>query len=181
MLNTSPDGCLKMLTFNDVEKLRCARKVIAFKKAHPDADVEVDIFNAFIDANAARIDAVRQSIWPKMADKKHWTGLTLADRVSKVGAPMDKIHEVDYPRLSWYVHSGLTGVFNLKSETFLNLYTQACHLAAECYREILETIIPKFHINKATTDIDSRLFVAKALPLNDDPNVEAWLMRSLQK
>ena len=181
MLTMIPNSGFKMLAFNDVEKLRCARKVISYKSAHPDADVDTSIFQSFIDANATRIEALRKSIWPNMEDKQHWTGLRLANRVSQVGTKMSEIYQVNYPRLSWYAHSGLVGVFNLKAETFLNLYTQACYLAAECYREVLETVILKFHINKATTDIDSRLFVAKALPLNDNPEVEARLMRQIQK
>jgi hypothetical protein len=105
MLNIIPGCALKMLAFNEVEKLRCARKVISYQTALPDADVDTAIFQAYIDTNATRIDALRENIWPKMADRQHWTGLRLAERVSQAGASMGKIYEVNYPRLSWYVHS----------------------------------------------------------------------------
>ena len=83
-----------------------------------------------------------------------------------------RIYEVDYPRLSWYVHSGVTGVINLKSETFVHLCANAFSLAADSYREVLEAIVRKFKIDKAISKIDLKLYAAKAFPFNDDPEIE---------
>ncbi len=180
MLEVTPNGWIKMLAFNDVERLRSARKVVAYKEAHPDADIDLTSYKPFIANNEMRIDALRKSIWSKPADNYHWTGLRFADRVSQLGAPMDRIYEVDYPRLSWYVHSGVTGVINLKSETFVHLCANAFSLAADSYREVLEVIIRKFRIDKAISKIDFKLYAAKAFPFNDDPEIEDWLTRSIQ-
>jgi Family of unknown function (DUF5677) len=180
MLEATPGGWIKMMAFHDVERLRSARKVVAFKKAHPDADIDLDIYEKFIRENEARIDALRKSCWSKPEDKHHWTGVRIADRVMHVGAPMDRIYEVDYPRLSWYAHSGLTGVLNFRAEAFVYLCANAFSLAADCYREILEVIIRRFKIDKATRNIDFRLYAAKAFPFNDDPEINDWLTRSIQ-
>jgi hypothetical protein len=180
MLEVIPNGWIKMLAFHDVERLRSARKAVAYKEAHPDADIDLSSYKPFIANNEKRIDALRKSIWTKPADKRHWTGLRFADRVSQLGAPLDRIYEVDYPGLSWYVHSGLTGVINLKSETFVHLCANAFLLAADSYREILERIIRKFELAKGIPKIDFKLFAAKAFPFNDDPDVEDWLTRSIQ-
>ena len=56
-------------------KMRCARKVVKFKSAHPDADVDINIFNSFIDAHAGRIDALRKSISPTMVARAAKTKL----------------------------------------------------------------------------------------------------------
>jgi hypothetical protein len=56
--------------------------------------------------------------------------MRLADRIVQLGAPMDRIYKVNYPRLSWYVHSGVTGIVNLKSETFVHLCANAFSLVA---------------------------------------------------
>ncbi len=180
MLEVIPNGWTKMLVFSDVERLRSARKVVAFKETHPDADIDLTTYRPFIAENEQRIDALRKNVWPRPADRYHWTGLRFADRVSQLGPPMDRIYQLDYPRLSWYVHSGLTGVRNLKSEAFVHLCAHAFSLAADSYREILERIIRKFKIDKAIPRIDFKLFAAKAFPFNDDPEVEDWLTRSIQ-
>ena len=181
MLKVTPNAWIKISAFRDVEKLRCARKVVSFKNTHPDADIDTDIFKSFIDGNETRIKALSRSVWLKITDKQHWTGIRIAERVEQIGPPMDKIYEVDYPRLSWYVHSGLTGVLNIPAETFVYLCSYAFWLAAECYREILEVMISRFEIDKGIKNIDSKLFAAKAFPFNDDPDIEAWLMRSIQE
>jgi hypothetical protein len=180
MLEATSNGWIKMVAFDEVERLRSARKVVAYKTAHPDADIDLTSYTPFIANNQKRIDALRKSIWSKPADKYHWTGLRFADRVSQLGAPMDRIYEVDYPRLSWYVHSGVTGVINLKSETFIHLCANAFSLAADSYREVLEVIIRKFKIDKAINKIDFKLYAAKVFPFNDDPEIEDWLTRSIQ-
>lgn len=180
MLETTPNGWIKMVALDEVERLRSARKVVAYKLAHPDADIDLTSYLSFIAGNEKRIDALRKSIWSKPTDRFHWTGLRFADRVSQLGAPMDRIYEVDYPRLSWYVHSGVTGIINLKSETFIHLCANAFSLAADSYREVLETMIRKFKIAKAIDKIDFKLYAAKAFPFNDDPEIDDWLTRSIQ-
>jgi hypothetical protein len=137
MLETTPNAWIKMVAFNDVERLRCARKVVSFKNAHPDIDIDLSTYQQFIRLNETRIDAVRKSCWPQMKDKHHWTGIRIADRVSQL-------------------------------------------LAAECYREILELMVRRFKIDKAIKNIDFKLYVAKAFPFNDDPEIEDWLTRSIQ-
>ena len=181
MLEVTPNGWIKMLAFDEVERLRSARKVVKYKQSRPDADVDLTSYLPFIANNEKRIDSLRASIWPKPTERYHWTGLRFADRVARVGAPMTRIYEVDYPRLSWYVHSGVTGIVNLKSETFVHLCANAFWLAADSYREVLEVIIRKFKIDKAIRKIDLKLYAAKAFPFNEDPEIEDWLTRSIQE
>ena len=181
LLETMPNAWIKMVAFDEVERLRTARKVVRYKQAHPDADIDLGSYLPFIANNEKRVDALRKSIWSKSTAKYHWSGIRFAERVASLGAEMDRIYEVDYPRLSWYVHSGVTGVINLKSETFVHLCANAFSLAADSYREVLEAIIRKFKIEKAISNIDFKLYAAKVFPFNDDPEIEDWLTRSIQE
>ena len=180
MLHIVPNGWLKVMIFNDVERLRCARKVVAFKSKHPDTQVDVSTFDEFINSNAARVDALAKSTWASPTDRQHWSGMRIGERVALLGSSMHKIYEVDYPRLSWYAHSGLTGVLNLPSETFVHLCANSFWLASECYLELLNSIIRRFDLEKAITNLDAKLLAARALPFNDDPETEEWLLRSIQ-
>ena len=180
LLEVTPNGWMKMVAFDEVERLRSARKVVAYKRTHPDAEIDLTSYLPFIANNENRIDAFRKSLWSKPTDRYHWSGLRFSERVARLGGPVDRIYEVDYPRLSWYVHSGVTGVVNLKSETFVHLCANAFSLAADSYREVLEVIIRKFKIDRATNKIDFKLYAAKAFPFNDDPEIEDWLTRSIQ-
>jgi hypothetical protein len=181
LLEKTTDGCIKMLAFSDVERLRSARNVVAFKAAHPDADIDLTTYTAFITKDEKRLDALKLSIWPKGANKYHWSGLGLDKRIAHLNSPvMDRIYVVDYPRLSWYVHSGVTGILNLKAEAFVHLCANAFWVAAVSYRESLEVIIRKFRIRKAVNKLDDKLDAAKLFPFNDDPEIEDWLKRSIQ-
>lgn len=180
LLEMNPNAWIRMVTFNDVERLRCAREIVSFKQKNPAADVDLTTYEEFIRRHSARLDSVRHSVWPKMKYRYHWTGIDIGERATQVGPPMDRIYKLDYPRLSWYVHSGLTGILNLEAIAFIYICSNAFFLAAESYREIIEVIIRKFQMNKAIAKIDEKLFAAKAFPFNDDPEIEAWLTRSIQ-
>ena len=180
MLELVPNASIRMLLFDEVERLRSARQVVAYKESHPDADIDLTSYTPFIAKHGKRIDSLRRNVWPKPADRFHWTGVRLADRVKMVGAPIDKIYQVDYPRLSWYVHSGVTGVVNFPPEAFVHLCANAFYLAADSYREILEAVIRKFKLNKGVKKLSQKIEAAKLLPFNEDPEIEAWLARSVQ-
>jgi hypothetical protein len=163
------DAVKKILTFSDVEKLRAARKIVKFKAAHPAAAVDASIHASFISNDAIRIEAERAAVWPGVKKVSHWSGLDLSQRVALLKAPFDEIYEVEYPELSWYVHSGLTGFVNLKAETFNMLAAKQNKLAGECYIVLLTAIIDEFGIEKADAKIKNKLKLAKMLPFTDSP------------
>jgi len=142
LLEVTPMGWLKMLAFVDVEKLRCARKIVKFAKSHPTSGVETSTFEAFIATKENQIDHKQRILWPTLTRVGHWSGLKLGVRVKQLGDPFDAIYEVQYPRLSWSVHSGLTGIVNLKAETFAHMCADAFKLSADAYCEVLKASHP---------------------------------------
>lgn len=167
LLDTIPDAEKKILTFCDVEKLRAAKKIVKFKTANPAADVNPSVFDAFITNNAHRIDSERKTLWPNVQKVQHWSGLNLRERVALLKAPFDEIYEVNYPEMSWYVHSGLTGFVNLQASTLNMMAAKQNKLAGECFVVLLTAIIDAFEIEKTDAKIKNKLKLARMLPFTD--------------
>ena len=179
LIDLIPDGLTKIMEFTDVEKLRCARKILRFKAANPAAEVDTSLYSSFVANNENRIDAAKRMLWPTAKMLSHWSGLDLPRRVALVRSPFAEIYEVSYPQLSWYVHSGLTGIVNLKAETFTLVCGRAFKLATDSYSEVLMTVIREFKISKTNEKIEDKLKAAKLLPFTDTPEEADKLLRAL--
>jgi hypothetical protein len=181
LIDAIPDAVEKILAFSDVEKLRAARKIVKYKGANPAAAVDASVHATFIANNEKRIDTERNRVWPGVKRVEHWSALNLADRVALVKAPFEEMYNVEYPELSWYVHSGLTGFVNLQAATFNMLAAKQNKLAGECYIVLLAGIIAELGIEKADAKIGNKLKLAKMLPFTDTQEqgreLEAELLR----
>jgi hypothetical protein len=184
LMATVPDAAAKVKLFDDVEKLKSARRIVAFKNAHPDALVLTTSHTDFIAARATTIDADEAAMWPpKKAGKKpvvnHWTQLKLSERAECLGDPFHEIYELQYAQLSWYAHSGLTGVSGLSGETFAKLAGVALKIAVDAYMEIMHTVIDEFKIYKADPQIKARMQYAKLMPFTDGEQALDTIRRGL--
>jgi hypothetical protein len=181
LINAVPDSVKKMLTFTDVEKLRSAKRIVAFKSANPSAQVDATIYDQYIASNGARIDAERAALWPgvKNTDLRHWANMNLAQRVEILNAPFEELHAVNYPQLSLYVHSGMTGIVNLQKESFRALAGVAFTVVLQSYMIVLTAIIDEFKISSANEKIKDKMTLAKMLPFTNGPTEELALTRAL--
>jgi uncharacterized protein DUF5677 len=179
LIDAIPDAVKKILAFSDVEKLRAARKIVKYKAANPTAAVDASIHGAFIASEAKRIEDERSAVWPGVKRLTHWSGLDLPRRVARLKAPFEEMYEVEYPELSWYVHSGLTGFVNLRAESFNMLAGKPNKLAGECYIVLLTAIIDEFGISKADVKKENKLRLAKMYPFIDSPADRAQVEREL--
>jgi uncharacterized protein DUF5677 len=168
LLSLIPNAVEKMLLYVDLEKLKAAEKTVAFKKANPTVDVDTVVFERYVETQSARIRADARSVWPGKSPR-HWSEKTLEDRAKFLRAPFDEIFAVDYARVSWYVHPGLTGVLNVDSQFFVHLCASAFHIATTSYKELLLAIIREFKISRATENIEKLLRLADRFPLADTP------------
>lgn len=180
LLEVFPNAALKVNEFIDVEKLRCARKIVAFKDANPNTDLDTTEYVAYVTRNGERVDRIRQTVWPNIKRLNHWSGLPLGGRVALLKAPFDQLYEVDYPRLSWYTHPGLTGIVNLRPQTFTYVCSYAFKLAADSYSEVLKTLIRKFSLVKTNEKIERKLHIATIFPFTNTPEEVGVLTRSIQ-
>jgi Family of unknown function (DUF5677) len=185
LVDKIPQGWAKMVFFPEIEKLRSARQMVDFANKNPSRAIDVSSQASFVKNNQQRIEGNHRTLWPprkpggKLPELKHWSDLNLADRTNLLGEPFDAMYRFEYPRLSWYVHSGLTGVANLPAEFFLNLHGYALGLAFSCYTQILESVIHELKIDRAVDKIHKALKLATLLPFSKNPEQEAALCREL--
>jgi len=178
LIDVIPNSCEKMIALVDVEKLKCARKIIKFKTDHPAAKVDTTTYDAFVANNGTSVDSLQATLWPtKKVD--HWSGRDLRSRVTLLKAPFEEIYDVSYPRLSWQVHSGLTGVVNLQPETFTLMCGEGFRLAVESYLETLSAMIQEFKLAKADEKIQGKMKAAKMMPFTQSPQQAQQLLQEL--
>jgi hypothetical protein len=180
LLEVVPNAAVKMNAFVEVEKLHCARKAVAFKTSNPQADVDTTPYTESIVYNGDRVDRIRKNLWPKIQRLHHWSGLPMRDRVAQLKSPFDQLYEVDYPRLSWYSHPGLTGIANLAPEVFTYICSYAFKLAADSFAEVLQILIRKFGIAKTNEKIEHKLHIARIFPFTNTQEQADALTRSIQ-
>jgi hypothetical protein len=184
LLDRVPHATEKMIVSVEVEKLRCARKAVAFGTTNLGAKVDT-IFESFIREKGSGIDAKHRRLWPnkeqseKLRIVRHWSGLDLNARVRLLEEPFNRIYVLEYPKMSWYVHPGLTGVVNVNTEAFTLICSSAFKLPADAYWEVLKAVIQKFKIEKANEQIHRKMKVAQLLPFTDDPDQENALLESI--
>lgn len=180
LLEQLPDATLKMIEYAEFEKLRTAKRVVKFKEDNRGLDMDIQVYESFITKNSDRVTRMRKALWPDVDRLDHWSGLKLEARVKKAGPLFDEVYARDYPRLSWYVHSGLTGVMNVAAETFIHLCASAYYIASIAYGETLLSMIREFKIAKANEKVEAKLRVAKMLPFTKTPEEVEALMSSVK-
>jgi hypothetical protein len=179
LLNVIPMAIEKMFAFSEVEKLRAAERIVEFKKTHPNSKVDATIPSSFIANSKASIDKQRGTLWPKVRQLKHWSGMSLRQRTVELGHPFDELYEVKYSQMSWYTHSaGLTG-FDLKRETYPLLAGIYFELAAMCYMVTLTSVIEEFKLAIADEKIKSKMRYAQMMPFTDTDEQLQALERDL--
>lgn len=169
LIDMIPDGVEKMIAFVDVEKLRAARKIVKFKQKHPTSTVDDSLYQSYIAAEETRIEATKARLWPGAKNIDGFANMNLANRSVLAGLEYEEIYEVEQPRMSWQVHSGLTGVANLKAETFTYMAGVGMASCIKSYEVILNAMIDEFKIGMADGKIKKKLAVSKLLPWADDP------------
>jgi hypothetical protein len=86
---------------------------------------------------------------------------------------------VEYPRLSWYIHSGLTGFANLQKESFELMAGIAFIIAVKSYMALMTAIIDEFKLYKQDAKIKTRMQYAQMVPWTDDEEQAAQLWKEL--
>lgn len=179
LIDKIPEGPTKMLALIDVEKMRSAQAIVDFKVANPTAQVDVTIFQEFIRLEGGRITELRDCLWPNRPDVQHWSLLKMSKRVEMLGQPFSEIYAVEYPRLSWYVHSGLTGFANLQKESFELIAGIAFVIAVKSYVTLMAVLIDEFKLNRHDPKIEARMRYAQMIPWTDGQEQAAQLRLEL--
>jgi hypothetical protein len=157
LINLHPDAGEKASAVMEFEKLRSAEDVVAFKRKNPAADVFTRVYEEFIASNGAAIRAQIKKHWPASNNVNHWMNKKLPKRISGLGEPYERIYKVHYAQLSWYSHSGITGVMNIEGE-MLAAFVGICYqIAVESYMQILEIVVNEFNLYKADPKLKDKI------------------------
>ncbi len=182
LLDVVSGAVAKVMAYSDWERLRAAKEVVDFAaNSAGDEPADHDICRKFVDANEARIKALREELWPDVKKLDHWSGKDLRTRVSDLQPPYGELHRLNYRRLSWYAHAGLTGVFNLEKDAFVAVAATSLQIAAESYSDILRGIISELQLAKVDPKINSKLDYARMLAFTDSADEADALRRALLK
>ncbi len=90
-----------------------------------------------------------------------------------------ELYAVEYPRLSWYIHAGLTGFANLEKGSFELMAGIAFTIAIKSYMTLLTRMIDEFKLDKPDPKIKTRMTYAKMLPWTDGDEQATQLRREL--
>ncbi len=183
LLTSIPDSVQKLLYFNRLEKLRAARGILQYEAAHTlSMPLDSSPYKAFIATQAHQIEAVDSAaLWPSLPlrNLRHWTGLTLKERTKLVAPPLEEIYELYNRMLSWYVHSGGSGVMGLPPQTFPVICSLGYRVAALAFEEVILQVAKEFKLTIVDDSIKKKLEYAKALPLTSSPEQELQLAKEL--
>jgi hypothetical protein len=177
LVSLIPDAIQKMSGFIDVEKLRCAKKVINLKAKNPSSQIDDSLYKSYVASEEARITTLRGKLWPSVKKIEHWSTKNLKERCDLIGDPYARHYEFEYPRMSWQVHTGLTGIANFKTEAFTGLAGAAFSSSVTSYEAILKSMIKEFQIGRTDEKILGKLKAAKLLPFTESPEEAQQVMR----
>lgn len=168
----------KIQLFTEIEKLRSAKQIVKFKSNHPDSEMQPTAYEAFVKANEKRITDEQDKLWPGITKVRHWSGYPdLAARTQKLGEPFEELYQVNYPQLSWYVHSGIVGVSNATGQLLVDLVGVAYIIAFHAYRTILGAVANQFKLLRADPTLKAKMLYAQYVAFTDS-EAQAEQMRS---
>jgi len=166
LIRQDANAATKISLFDQVQKLKAAKKILQFKANYPTAAVATESYEEYIRMHEARILSEKSQMWP-VGRVDHWTQMNFEQRCKHLGGEFNELYQVHYARLSWYVHSGITGIAHMTGEAFSNLCGIAFHILVKCYAAILEEVINEFKIYHADDKLKNRITYAKMLPFTD--------------
>jgi hypothetical protein len=177
-----PDAVEKAIAFADWQKLKAARRRDEFFTKNPALDKtpsKATAHRAFIASDEQRIVALVAKLWGAKAKPEHWSGINLIDRSQKLDKDVEYMVMQDYDRRNFYVHTGLTGVFNMSKENFEQLCMFALTQIGECMLKELVILGKELKLAQAIGGYEESLeaikqvqtfaFADKILQMNGEP------------
>jgi|ERR1035437_7654476 hypothetical protein len=179
LLATIPNAAEKALLFSNLEKLKAAKRIVNFKKSHPADTTDITTYEAFISANEQALLRQKQQMWPNAKQLTHWSEMNLEARARHLKGDCEKIYDLYYPLLSWYAHSGVTGLTTFTTEAFAHLCGVCFTIVITCYALILEIIVDAFNITKADDKLKDKIEFARIVAFADDQEQAIALKREM--
>jgi hypothetical protein len=182
-ISRDPDAALKIELFSRVELLKSSRRMVAFKKKHPDVAFHHQTQEDFIAKFGEQIDAEADAMWPvnpttgRKSQVKHWTLKTVLERATDLGAPFDRIYNVHYAELSWMTHSGVVTPLNMTTEWVTSFVGLVYSIAVDSYMEMLEILVNEFKLYVMNEHLKKKIICNRDLGFTRTPEEGEAVMR----
>ncbi len=158
--------------FTTVERFRAAKKIVEFADANPTFKVPCVHQRNLVQTpgKGKEIDALVIKLWGLNGKRKpnfpkyHWTGLDLASRIIGLDREVERIYNEEYPRLSWYIHSGSVGYAGLDKEALQACFCMSHIIAQRLFLKIAEIIAEEMKIIKAVGQLKEAFGEARLVP-----------------
>jgi hypothetical protein len=180
--NAIPDAVEKVIAFTDWQKLKAARRRVAFYTKYSDLDrtpSKATVHREFITTHEQRIVDQVAALWGPKAKPEHWSGINLIERGERLGKDVEYLVMKDYDRRNFYVHTGLTGIFNMSQQNFEQLCMFALTMIGECMLKELPILGKELKLAQAIEGHEESLeaiekvqtfvFADKVLQMHGDP------------
>jgi len=181
-INVDPGAARKIELFSRVELLRSARRLVAFKDAHPDRKFHYETHAEFIKVHGQKIDGERNAMWPPAKPGKsvikHWTKKDLLQRATDLGDPFDRIYNVHYAELSWMTHSGVVSPLNMTAAWVTSFVGIVYSIAVDSYMEILEILVNEFKLYVTNPHLKKKIRCNRDLGFTRTPEEAEVVMRN---
>jgi hypothetical protein len=180
LIDVVPDAIIRMVAFQQLEKLKAAQRATSFAAKHTlQFTADLTPYNEFIKLHQTSTEAIATSLWGTLK-VKHWSQKDLSQQVKMLGEPFAEIYHSLYKQLSWHVHAGLAGVANMKPEAFPYVFGLSCQIAALSFEEILKAVIRQFELSSAVPTIYKELeFATIRTAAKGNDNLEVALRTQL--
>ncbi len=194
LIDRIDDAPARYDAFSKVERLRVARRIVAFHAPTPEHVSDPPesaaepmepkwVHEKFIADNATEIDALAKKFWPKQFEKNkavsHWSGKDLRQRAILLGDPFDEIYDVEYAELSWYVHPGVGVIATFDKEIYPVICGKAYGIAIRCYFQTLRFMIDELRLREYDNLIEKKLEFARLAAMSEDEQQAKALRREL--
>lgn len=154
--NVFADGVERLFAFADYQKLRSARRTLRFFAEHPDLDESPPAalpHEAYIAANAARVDARTFELWGTPGKKppkpEHWSAMNVPDRAKAVSPEAQLLVLHGYDMRNFAVHSGVASIMNVPATAQELIFVQSVANVAKCLIEAFRIIGTELEIPKS--------------------------------
>lgn len=181
LLDIEPSAVLKVRIFTQADRLRSMRKTAAYgKRAVVTLLDDTALQENYIQQVGTKVDAEITRLWPSKKNllPGHWTGLDMSTRATRAGTYFEEYYHLMYIQLSWHVHGGLVGVYDLPPAHFAAIYGLALGLSCGMYEKVLQRVILRFRMSAADDAIYRKLEFAikcSTLEQSDRQSYEALL------
>jgi hypothetical protein len=163
--NAIENGPDKFFAFDRVQRLKAAKRMVAFHDRYPNLrERGVDTFRTFIAAQGAAIDAERVRLWGEGARPDHWTNINFYQRPNDLGQEFQRLVNDGYDYRNWQLHSGAAAVNGLTDEALTALSANALHVVHTITIGSLELIATELRVRQSIENFAVRLEDLRLIP-----------------